>query len=228
MSQVSYDKGLEKFERWVRAMRSGGLDRIGADEAYKIARKIQMLVRARYREVAKAEKDSGPEWTIRATAVGKEAGAVRKERLPMPVGWSVLDELEQIVERVPLGKGKHQIRIAPNRTFIYRPDRGPISHLMADWIENPRPITVPNTFRAMIYRIMMQEDRGGYGTRTERGAARGFLPDKKLSGGIVYTPRERPVWKKVAKDLLSPALKRLYTREMLLRLRKMAVAFGAK
>jgi hypothetical protein len=218
-----YAEGFKNFERYIRALRRGNLKRIGNLTAANIAHKIADMVRARYEQIAK-QSGTTQEWAKRATAVGKERGMERPARLPQPAGWGVIDQLAKLVEVAPVGGGRYLVRVAPGQTFAYHAERGPISHLMSDWIENPRPMVMADTHRARVYRIMMQEGRGGYGTRKRAPNQ----PNFPTGEGHVYIPPERPVWQKVGEDLMRPQTAILYTREMMVMMRTMARRFGAR
>lgn len=223
--KLIYVQGLKEFEAYIKDLRRGGMTKLGNEASYHLAQKIQALVKARYRELASRQTRSG--WPARATAVGKAKGRYNPERLPSPSGWSTLEELASIVEREMVGPGTHMIRVTPGKHLVYHYNRGPISHLMADWIENPKPMVIPKTFAAMIYRIMLQE-RGpgkvGYGTKKSNR----FVADMPDMGVAVYTPPQRPVWKKVAADLMKPSLQVLYTKDLRAKMRAMTKAYGAK
>lgn len=224
MPQISfYQQGLDNFESYIKTLRRGGLKRIGDLTVQNLAHKIAEMVSARYKDVAR-RSNTDQAWAQRATAVGKEAGQTNPARLPQPSGWGVIDQLAKLVEVAPIGGGRYKVQVAPGQTFAYQSHRGPISHLMADWIENPRPMVILDTHRAMVYRIMMQEGRGGYGTRKRPPNQ----PNMQRGAGYIHIPPERPVWKKVSNDLMKPQLRVLYTRPMLEGLRKIALQHGAK
>jgi hypothetical protein len=217
-----YAEGLKNFEAFIRDLRMGGMRKMGAITVHVLALKIANLIKARYREVARQSGTNQP-WAERATRVGKEKGSDRPARLPQPEGWGYIDQLAMMVETVRLANGRWKVQVAPNQTFAYHTERGPISHLMADWIENPKPMVIEDTHRAMVYRIMMQEGRGGYGTR-KRPPNQPNLP---RAAGYVHIPTERPVWQKVAADLMKPQVSIMYTRDLMVRMRRFAKNYGA-
>lgn len=185
--------------------------------AYTLARKITALVKQKYRTYDDV-KPGG--WMMDAKLRGKEQGAERPARLPMGEDETGLGLIAQHVQLEKSAKG-YLIQVNPS---AQHPATGKLLRHIAHWIENPKPQIIQDTLRALVYRIMIQEKRGGYGTRRRDG----HIENKQLGGTIVYNPPQRPVWKAVARDMLPRELMRSYAPDLVRRLKALAKKFGAR
>lgn len=216
-AQFLYDRGLANFQAYCKTLKSGALKKIHSQAAYTMARKVAALVRAKYKTYDDV-KPGG--WTHDAKILGKEAGETNPARLPMEESDTGLGLIASNVECVAEPNG-YLIRVNPS---AMHPTTGKLLRHLAYWIENPVPRIIQDTLRALVYRIMIQEKRGGYGTRkVDR-----HIANTAMDTPIVYNPPQRPVWKAVAQDIAGREILQTYVPDLRRRLRALARSFGAK
>lgn len=221
MAKDDYTKALDNFSKYINHLASGGLRRIGRQQLKAVVNRVHKMVKAKYRQEASKSK-SRPPWMQRAYDVGKEQGAVRPARITRAM--STMEELGENVVIEESGE-RLSIRVDPSLVSSYRQD-APLA-LVADWIENGREMH--DTWRSMIYRIMMQENRGGIGTRRRQGVwGQPHLPEGLAPTGAIFVIRAHPVWKPVANDMVRKDLMKICPIEIRARLVRLARQFGAE
>lgn len=218
--RVEYDRALKNFAAYAKRMSRGALKEITSQAAYGMCLEIARLVKAKYRSYPPQRYSS---WMERAVRVGKEDGEFAPPRLPVPSSQRGMELYARAVQvSRAAGEQGYLIQVDPKRMH---PDHRPLV-LHAHWIENPKTMVIPFTLRAMVYRKMMKQGKGGYGTRQlDRHVAQG---EKILGPDIVYTPKPRPVWRAVADDLVRIIASGRFAEDLKVRIVRMAMAYGAK
>jgi hypothetical protein len=163
-----------------------------------VAAKVYELVKMRYRAYGRPSTSS---FSYAAARRGKErSGSQRvppvRARLPLRGATAELVGVQALANFVEKKgeKLRYRVYISP---IAIRPD-GKKWEDIAGWLEDP-PATIQmrETLWSLAYRIMIQEGRGGYGTRK---STRAGLPLQNR-GIHVRHPKAYPVFSKVAADV---------------------------
>ena len=130
------------------------------------------------------------------TTSGKKKGSVRPARAPRAPTSPNLALLQNAVRSRMVSRFNHRVEIAP---WARHPDARlrdpggiPLS-LLAHWIENPTPVVITMTLRMLAYFRAISNPKRRTGIRGGH-----VIPNRRLNGAIIYTPRNRPVWRETA------------------------------
>lgn len=210
-----FDRGFSNFQRWLRDLPRNA--RYAQKKPIWTATlKIAALVRARYRDLD-AGKRSG--MVNKMAVAGKEKG-VQPARVPLAEGFTGMELFARHVRQERKGNVS---RVFMSETAVH-PTRGLPLQLLAHLMEHPVPITLPGSFRAFIYWMIVKEGRGGWGTRKIDRP----VPNRPWKPDIVYTPEPKEVWRYVYQKMMMPTVAKYMWPELRNNLKKMAKTYGAK
>jgi len=212
-------KAFKDYRAFIRKLDAGALKEAHSRAAFKTASLIKEMVRAEYRNYS--EPPAG--LARKAITAGKAKGAVRPARMPRsPQSNMTFLSRAVIATRTATG---YKIHVDPSR---HHPDAtlkfpaGVPLNLLAHWTENPTPRVISMTLRMFGYLKELRRGRAGPG----RHKGRFHHADRKTSEVIVFNPKQRPVWRNVARKLMRSLPK--YHEDLRERLQAIARAFGGK
>lgn len=213
---TGYNEGLAAFHQWCGELARGELKAIHSRAAWNLVQKVAGLVRRQYR--VQEALDGAPQGlNALVKQYGKDWGAGGDSVSPEQMNVSTMGLLAGNIINIALpDRTGYIIGVNPEATH---PRNGRSLEGIASRLENPTEQQVTNSIRSMVYRKVLQAGTGGYGTKK---TMRWIVNNIQIGRPIVFRPRDRPVWRTVANDLLPRELKGNYAKDVITRLTAMA------
>lgn len=148
-----------------------------------VTRKTQQELTRRYMTY---NSQRPPGFGREASRRGKDQGHVKPPRPPIPESQAGYAPMAKniIVKRI---KNGFRVTIDPKAKMPH--STKPVK-LIANYLEAPYPIAIPQTLRAFVYRKLIMQGKGGFGTKKTRRT----IANNKVFETILYTGRRVPVW----------------------------------
>lgn len=217
MSSISYDGNIKAFSTYLKSLAGSVIKQTDDKARWQMSKTLATTIKQRYRSYN--TPISGLHADIRRLGKRAGAGPAKPPRDTKPVTEHLAQSITSWKEGAKYVAGIPQKALYEGVNSRYR--RGVPMRLLSTWIEDPWPQVIPITTRMAGYLAVMKRRQKGFGSKSKTGASP--MPSR-IIGAMVLTPKDRPVWRHIVKDL--KVATKYYDMQMAVGMAKAARATG--